>query len=431
MKLSNIANMETIFAILGLLFMILFTPTLQSKYHTFYQFIFLVCIVAVLSNKKTLRILFTKYSLPILITLVVFFLFWLIDHGDRSSTTLKSFIRGLTLFVMSFVISGRDNRFQIMVILLSFGLLILAYQMMGSQLFSFDVHENRVLLVKTVAENMYLEHLEYSNVSSHVIVFVAYISFSITLAYSFLDYSPRMWVKVVVFLNVFLTLLFCLKSLWTAPIIILTLSIFIFRAIIIFTATNRHIKQKVYFIIKTIMMLAILMTGISVIISTFEKGEAFYRAERLRMIFANLFTFNNDTVDLDYLTSGRLALIGDSIKGFYMAPFFGIGDLTHSKYLSNHASNVDFLARFGLAGFIPITGMFYYYTHLSYQLVKMQIKEEKWTHISLLTFFIIFYVSNFGNPYFITSTPEILFFVSAGFVSGRHERYTRKIVTAV
>ena len=423
---QNIISEPMVFAFLTFLYLLFFTPTLQVQYHLFYQYLFAICIIAVAFQKNVLNVLLSKYSLPIILCLFTFFIFWLMDYGDRSSNTLKSFIRGMIIFLMSFAMARDVKSFRIMSISLSCALIFLAQQMMGENFFSINIVDNRRAIVNAVAENLNLTGQDYLTVSSYVVVFVAYICFSVVISFSFLDFSSKRWVKAIVISVSFITFIFCLKSLWTAPIIILLLSLLIIRAIHIITSSEKNLNQNMLAILKSILGAIIIIIIINIILSAFQTGEAYDRAQRLRVIFSNLIMTSSESTDYNNLSSGRIGIITDSIKGFLSSPIFGVGDITRSEYVSNHCSNLDVLARFGLIGFIPFIYMYVFYTKLAYRLVRMKVMSEHWTHISLLTFLLIFIISNFGNPYFLTSTPEILFFLVSGFVAGRYEFLTNK-----
>ena len=259
-SLKYIFSEPMVFAILTFLFLLVFTPSIQTKYHFLYRSLFVICIIALVFKKEILNILFSKYSFPIILCLFIFFIFWFIDYGDRSTNTLKSFIRGLVIFLMAFTMARQAKSFQIMSILLFCALLFSAQQMMEGRFFSTDIMVNRVSIVNAVATNLNLTNKEYLTVSSYVVVFVAYICFSATLAFSFLDFSSKFWVKVLVFGAFLSTLMFCLKSLWTAPIIILALSLLTIRGIHIYSLSAKKTDRKILEILKSILIFIIFIS---------------------------------------------------------------------------------------------------------------------------------------------------------------------------
>lgn len=416
---------NNVFSVLLLLFFITSLPYVQNEYNLYYRALFAICVIVAIFQKEFLPIFFSKYSLPIIICLGVFFVFWWIDYGDRSLNTLLSFVRGFVVFVMVFVMARDIKNYQILLITFLISILFLIEFMMGGGILSSSIMGSRNEIVNMVAANLNLDQGDYKTAANHMIIIVAYVSFVSVLAFSFLDYSSKAWVKLLVFIPLILTFIFCLKTLWTAPVLILIVSLLLMRVSHVFFSGHKKTSQKHLKKITTVLMFSILFLGIALILSTFQTGEAYVRAERLRSFFYFVTTFGSTPFDFNLFSSGRVELSSESIAGFLSSPFFGVGDFTYSSYISNHSSILDVLARFGLVGFVPFICMFGFYSRLSYRLVRMQVQEEHWTHISIMTFFLVFFVSNIANPYMLTSSIELLFFSSAGYVSGRYSYLTK------
>ena len=397
-----------------LLLFITSLPYVQYEYNLYYRATLAICAIVTISQKEFIPIFFSKFSVPIIICLEVFFVFWFIDYGDRSFNTMLSFVRGFVVFIMVFVMARESRDYQILLITFLLSMIFLTEVMLGGGLLSTSVMSSRNEIVNMVAANLNMRPNEYSTASDYMITVVAYISFVSVLAFSFLDYSSKAWGKLLVFIPMILTFIFCLKTLWTAPVIILVISLLVMRVTHVFFVDHKKSGLKFSKKISTVLMFAILFLGITLILSTFQSGEAYERAERFRSIFRFITTFGATPLDFNSHSSGRVELASRSIAGFLSSPFWGIGDVTDSIYISNHSSILDILARFGLVGFVPFICMFGFYSHLSYRLVCMQVQKEHWTHISIMTFFLVFFVSNFGNPYILTSLNRTFVFFFCG-----------------
>lgn len=406
-----------------LLFLFLFAciPNIQVEYNLLYRLMFVFCIFAIVFSRLLVTVSLSKHCVPILLCLFTFFIFWAADYGDRSFNTFLSFIRGLIIFTLSFAISDKAKNFQILSIAIVCSLLVLFQIMIGNVVFTQTVMESREEIVKAVSNNIDINNTDYTSVSNFMIVIVAHISFAAIISTSFLDMSNKKWVRVFLFSLLTFVFFFCIKSLWTAPIIILLASALLIRIIHLYSVYNEGSGKIISDILISLALLCLFILGISLVLTTFQSGEAYERAERLRNIFSTITGIGaSDKMDLNNISSGRTELAIKSINGFLMSPLLGVGDFTDSLYISNHSSILDILARFGIVGFIPVIYMFCYYTLVSYRLFRLKVVSEHWTHIALLSFFLIFFISNLGNPYFLTSPPELLFFLAAGFVSGRY-----------
>ena len=93
-----------------LLLFITSLPYVQYEYNLYYRATLAICAIVTISQKEFIPIFFSKFSVPIIICLEVFFVFWFIDYGDRSFNTMLSFVRAFVVFIMVFVMASREQR---------------------------------------------------------------------------------------------------------------------------------------------------------------------------------------------------------------------------------------------------------------------------------------------------------------------------------
>ncbi len=409
-----IKRRETFIAmVLSIALLASMSPTIIYKYNFFYRLAFPVAgLVLIILKRNVVNIIMSRNFRPLMLCLIIFTLFFIIAPEKYGKNCSITYMRGSILFICGFILRNNPKYFLGFVVAICVILVVLSYQMMGGGLTSQHFFSRSVFILAAAA-NMGLGSSEgFKEVLTN---FVWYISFAGLLLASLFD-SKSKWLRFVS-VSLFLSILFfSVRSMWTTPVLIL---VFGFGIIVISVANNRQGRISVKQIRKFFIAGLAVFIVISIVVTISNQstsGEAEVKFNQLNLIFSRLILGQGNFSEWDSATSGRLRIIPLSVNAFLDSPLIGGGNFFK---ISGHSALIDAFAKFGLLGGVPVVLILIFYMRLALSLAKKEL-EFPYTMSACFSLFTMFFVISFLNPIFMTANSEGLFFVVAGFVSGRN-----------
>ena len=396
------------------------SPIVIYRYNFFYRVAFpvAVLIIIILLKRNVLNIILSRNCRPLIVCLIVFTFFSISAPEQYSRNCLITYMRGLILFICGFVLSKDPKRFSYFVVAICISLLAIAYKMYAGVSIAGMLHSNRVSFVLTAASSMGIDirEIAFKEMATN---FMWYISFAGLLLASVFDSNSK-WLRFIAAILFLSILFFCVVSMWTTPVLVL---VFGFGIIVTFNAKigkGGISTKKLRKIFVGGLAMAIIIVAVLTLVNQFTSGEAKRKADRLNMIFTRLVLGQGDFSKWNEASSGRFERIPLSINTFIDSPFVGVGE--YSGNISGHSAFIDAFAQFGLLGGIPVAIILIFYMKLAVRVSRKE-SEISWTMAACVSLLIMFFIMSFLNPIFMSANCEAVFFVVAGFVSGRHALY--------
>lgn len=422
---GRIRQKESLIA-MGLAFILLIamSPIVVVKYNTFYQIVFVVAGLIVFFKSNLVKIIFSHYSSPLLICLVVFTLFYILESDKYGRASMTTYMRGIVLYICGYTLSEKPKHFHLLIFTACIALLAMAHEMRGGFINLDFMHWNRSAFVLLAAKNIGMD-VDFSPLEFKEIVtnFVWYISFCGVLLLSLLD-SIYKKLRIIAMTILLIILFFCITTLWSAPVIILIFGFFITilirSRIISIDMPNNNLK--LVFIGSTVALITIIIILISM--KQFTSYEAQEKAGILEFIFGKFMLGTGTFRELDDVSGTRFSLMLYSIDTFLDYPLSGVGTL-FGQSLSGHSAIFDAFAKFGLLGGVAVAIILVYYMRIAARVSRDELTKP-WTMAACTGMLAIFFVVSFVNPIFMTANSEGIFFVVAGFVSGRAAHIQRE-----
>jgi hypothetical protein len=405
-----------LFAIVALLNLVITTPGILLNFRSLYHVIFITGLAAILLKRNIGSLFLSSYYRPIALCLCLFSIFWLNGYSERNS--VLTFLRGTLFFVSGFALASKPQYYRLLLLCLCLYLLFLARTMKGGITAFLQDPESREAFTARASVNLGLGQGE--SFKEVITSFVWHISLSAILVIALLDSPRKRWSALAVVFVVFASLLFCISSLYTAPLMMILAGIACVGLAYGILNRGRRMGAVMKAVTFTPALIWVLGFIIVRVMGGYTSSEGTERFDRFQRIVSMPFKPERDQDDLDAVTSGRVSLGQESWRCFLSNPLLGVGDFpTGINLPGGHNAALDVFARYGLLGGIPVVFLFSYCLATALRAGRLDV-ENPWTMASCLAFLIVYTGATFGNPIFLTAISETLFFLVFGFVAGRH-----------
>lgn len=377
---------------------------------------------AFLFCRDSIKILFqSRYTLFMWLSLIVLFIYYYFDHGDSLlKDSLTVLMRGFVLFVLGYSISSnsRFRRIAIWLMLISFVIVALNdLSNIGITTTGFT-RKSMARMATDAGLEQQLQSLGFA-VNPMILLMVSHfpqLTFMVFLSCGLYDAPNGKIIKnmLLVLPLQFVLLISIIQSTWAASIMLFLIGIclmFIIRPVI-------RRENHLFKIVMTGLLLLILIFSYHHATS-FQLGDSKGKGEQIQNIITGFMSldFNKIKQNLTSSSGDRVQLAGNSIEGFFKAPFIGNGYYRYSAVGGGHSSIFDTLCYGGIIAGIPILAILL--TWLYYAIFNYRYGSKNWMHVSVLIYVALYIIGSLFNPYFLRSyLLDIPFFFVGGLLCG-------------
>lgn len=383
----------------------------QNEFNLAYKVVIILSVFGCLFVKDILGIITSKYGRALLIVGSVLACYALLEWGDRINKTSYLFLRSIPLFVLGYSVSQHRvaRVYSLLTLLVGYGLSALM-----------DLRHQSAFVGSSMVREQIAAIMQSSGIGLDDMI-QSFIYYFPSLAFVFilsLSVFPLVRPAARIFVLGFVVCigLSVLLSTWTAALTIMTLGVYIGAMLSLMARKTGAVKKRIFLLILVMIVLSMAVSYIASSWSSADKTDTNKYIYRITGLYALIVDPSDLATKIDHLTGGRLSIALISVGSFIAAPVFGIGDYDVSIGIGGHSTFADVFARYGIVGGVPICLMVFGWFWVA--LKNWRLERDKFQHTIMLTFFILYSVSIFFNPYLFMSSLDFVVFYAAGLSAG-------------